>query len=72
MPSKIIWQGGAAAVAQVDSLTPGGTIEADDLFLVTLTAEDGTTHVLSVAAGATTITATVDVLDKDSIQCGYL
>lgn len=62
MPSKIIWQGGAAAVAQVDSLTPGGTIEADDLFLVTLTAEDGTTHVLSVAAGATTITATVDAI----------
>ena len=38
-----VWLGTATAVAQVDHLTPGGTIEATDKFIVTLTAEDGST-----------------------------
>jgi len=47
------------AVAQRDTLTPGGTIEANDKFLVTLTDEAGDTATLSVAAGGTTVAATV-------------
>lgn len=47
--------GGSAAVAQVDTLTPGGTIEAGDRFKVTLTDERGETYTLSVAATGTTV-----------------
>jgi hypothetical protein len=53
------WIGGAAAVAQVDTLTPGGTIEAGDLFNITLTDEAGATAALSVAATGTTVNQTV-------------
>lgn len=38
------------AVAQVDTLTPGGTIEADDIFIATIG-----TQSLSVVAGGTTV-----------------
>lgn len=50
--------GGSAAVAQVDTLTPGGTIEAGDLFKITLTDERAETYQLSVAATGTTVAAT--------------
>lgn len=61
MPAQNVWLGTASAVAQVDLLTPGGTIEAGDVFNVVLTAEDGsTTQTLSVSATTTTITGTVD------------
>jgi len=49
------WLGTAAVVAQVDTYTPGGTIEADDLFILTITGFDGTTEVVSVAAGGTAV-----------------
>ena len=52
-----IWQGGATAVAQQVRLTPGGTIEADDRFKVTI--GDRT---LDVAAGGTTAADVVDAL----------
>jgi hypothetical protein len=50
--------GGAVAVAQVDTLTPGGTIEAGDLFTITLANERAETYTLSVAATGTTVAAT--------------
>ena len=44
------WQGGAAAVAQITTLTPGGTIEISDLFKVTINGK-----VVSYAATDTTV-----------------
>lgn len=49
------WLGAAGAQQQVDILTVGGTIEATDVFTMTLTSERGTTQVLSVVAGSTVI-----------------
>lgn len=43
----------AVAVQQVDTFTPGGTIEADDIFILTATGLDGETFAVSVAAGGT-------------------
>jgi len=54
------WIGGRTAVAQVDTLTPGGTIEAGDLFNVTLTDLLGVATTLSVAATSTTVDQTCD------------
>lgn len=51
--ATVRWLGNAAAVAQVDTLTVGGTIEADDVFKMTI---NGKT--LSVVAGST-VAATV-------------
>lgn len=56
--ATIIWQGDAPTVAQVDTLTPGGTIEINDKFILTVTGEDGSTYALSVSATATTVTQT--------------
>lgn len=44
-------------MAQVDTLTPGGTIEADDLFIVTINSKT-----VSVSAGGTTATAVCTAL----------
>jgi len=57
-----IWLGGASTTAQVDTLTVGGTVETDDVFIVTLTAEDGTTTSITVdgpdhGGNATSVTA---------------
>lgn len=52
------WIGGATAVAQVDTLTVGGTIEAGDKFLIAVTGEDGGTYTLTVSASGTTIAGT--------------
>lgn len=53
---SLYWTGGTTAVAQIDSLTPGGTIEVGDKFLITMTAEDGsTTQTITVAATGTTV-----------------
>lgn len=46
------FRGDAPAVAQVSTLTPGGTIEATDLFIMTINGKS-----LSVAAGGTTVAA---------------
>jgi hypothetical protein len=51
--STVRWTGKATAVAQVDTFTPGGTIEADDIFILTVTGWDGTSTTISVAAGGT-------------------
>ena len=48
------WTGAAAAVAQVDTITVGGTVEADDVFILTVTGWDGTSYALSTVAGSTT------------------
>lgn len=56
--ATVIWEGDATAVAQVDTVTPGGTIEAGDKFILTVTGEDGTTYDLSVDATSTTVTQT--------------
>ncbi len=44
------WVGDMLAVAQVDTLTPGGTIEADDVFIATINGQT-----ISAAAGGTTV-----------------
>ena len=43
-----IWRGDAVAVAQVETLTVGGTIEADDVFVMTVNGKS-----LAVVAGST-------------------
>lgn len=51
-----IWTGAAAAVAQVDQLTPGGTIEADDKFIVKMTDPDtGREATVTAQPGGTTV-----------------
>ncbi len=60
--AKNKWLGSASAVAQVDTYTPGGTIEADDIFILTITGFDGSTEVVQAAAGGTTPTAVVTAL----------
>jgi hypothetical protein len=45
------WNGGASLVAQVDTLTVGGTVENDDVFTITLTGENGATSSISVGSG---------------------
>jgi hypothetical protein len=56
------WAGGSAAVRQISTLTPGGTIEADDVFNVILTDEAGTTQTEAVTAGGTTVAAVCDAI----------
>ena len=53
------WIGLAEAVAQVDTLTVGGTIEAGDIFTITVTGLDGSTHEISFTATDTTIATVV-------------
>lgn len=60
--ARPIWKGDGRPVAQVDTLTPGGTIEADDIFNVTLENRLGEKHTLSVAAGGTTAALVVDAI----------
>ena len=62
MANNYFWRGSAAAVAQVDTLTVGGTVEADDVFIITMTDENKVTEALSVVAGSTvkaTVAATI-------------
>ena len=62
MPTNL-WTGAAAAVAQVDALTPGGTIEADDVFIVTVTDPDtGREASVSAVAGGTTVADVCDAV----------
>ena len=46
------------AVAQVDTFTPGGTIEATDVFTLTVTGENGTTASVSFIATDTSAATT--------------
>lgn len=46
--ADVVWIGNARKVAQVDTLTVGGTIEATDVFIVTINGKD-----LSVVGGST-------------------
>ncbi len=60
------WAGGATATAQIDTLTPGGTLAATDVLRVTLTGEDGTAqHVDTTLTGSTVAQACDDIL----LQC---
>jgi len=52
--ADVRWTGNATAVAQVDTITVGGTVEADDIFILTVTGWDGTSYALSTVAGSTT------------------
>ena len=56
------WAGGAAAVRQIATLTPGGTIEADDVFNVILTDESNVSQTEAVTAGGTTVAAVCDAI----------
>ena len=60
------WAGGATAQAQVSTLTPGGTIEAGDIFNVVLTGEDGVAQTEAVVATGTTV---AQVCDDIVLQC---
>jgi len=53
--ATVKWNGGASTTTQVDTLTPGGTIEATDVFSVTLTGEDGTAVTVDAIAGGTSV-----------------
>jgi hypothetical protein len=46
--------GKAPLVAQVDTFTPGGTIEVGDIFILTITGADGSVESITFAASATT------------------
>lgn len=62
MAQDKFWTGTATAIVQVDTLTVGGTIDADDVFIITMTDESGNTEALSVTGGSTdadTVAATV-------------
>jgi hypothetical protein len=52
---NINWLGNAAAVAQVDTFTPGGTIESGDVFILTVAGERGETTAITFIATATTV-----------------
>lgn len=52
--ANLRWTGMAAAIAQVDTITVGGTVEATDVFILTVTGWDGTSYALSTVAGSTT------------------
>jgi len=57
MPSTITWKGDAPAIAQVDTLTVGGTIETTDNFTMTINGK-----AVNVVAGSTvaaTVAATI-------------
>jgi hypothetical protein len=67
----IRWLGTATAVAQVDSMTVGGTVETTDIFTLTATGLDGTTFAISytAAAGTTTdVTAGLTSLWNSSVN----
>lgn len=49
------WIGGASQVAQEEHLTPGGTIEVGDKFIVSIQKEGSTTQSISVSATGTTV-----------------
>jgi len=57
--ATIRWIGTATAVAQVDTLTVGGTIEATDIFNITVTGRDGATTVVTYTAVDTVIATVV-------------
>lgn len=48
--ATVVWEGGAPPVAQVDTFTVGGTVEADDIFKITIG-----NSVVSVVAGSTVL-----------------
>lgn len=54
MAATLKWTGASTAVAQVDTITVGGTVEATDIFILTVTGWDGTSYALSTVAGSTT------------------
>ena len=56
------WAGGAAAVRQIATLPPGGTIEANDVFNVILTDESNVSQTEAVTAGGTTVAAVCDAI----------
>jgi hypothetical protein len=56
--ARHIWLGGTSAVAQVDTLTVGGTIEIGDKFKITLTDETGASATLTVSATSTSTSTT--------------
>ena len=56
------WTGEAVAVAQVDTYTPGGTIEADDIFILTVNGYDGSSVAISAAAGGTAVADVTDAV----------
>lgn len=57
--ATIRWLGSSTPVAQVDSATVDGTIEAGDVFTLTVTGLNGTTAAISISAADTTISLTV-------------
>ena len=60
--ATIRYIGEAPLVAQVDTITPGGTIESGDIFILTITGYDGTSHAVTFAATSTTVANVADGL----------
>lgn len=59
----VVWEGGATAVAQVDTFTVGGTLESTDEYTITLTAEDGSaTQSVTVVGGSTDTTTVAETI----------
>lgn len=57
--ADVKWLGTATQVAQLDTLTVGGTIEIGDIFNITVTGTNGRTLTISVVASSTSIATTV-------------
>lgn len=57
--ADIRYLGTAGVVAQLDTVTVGGVIEAGDIFTLTVTGLDGTTHEVTISAADNTIAQTV-------------
>lgn len=55
--STLTWRGDAPAIAQVDTLTVGGTIEADDVFKMTINGK--TLNVVAGSTVASTVATTI-------------
>jgi len=60
--ATVRWIGAATSVAQVDTFTPAGTIEATDIFILTVTGTNNSTCAISAAAGGTGATDVVTAL----------
>jgi hypothetical protein len=65
--ANVRWKGGAPAVAQVDTLTVGGTIEATDIFIMTIGNKSLSVVAASTVAAtvATTIAAAWNAMDSE-------
>jgi hypothetical protein len=70
--ANMYWKGQAAAVAQVDTFTPGGTIETGDVFILTVTGENGDTTTVTFANGNSAATIAAGLVAAWNASTHYL